>query len=102
MIILKDCSHFLHEDKPEEFKKYLLRMLEHIDATEAATQQSEQGDFEIKHLNELPDPVTIDDDALSMDVCVRDFKMVHEKREDGPWFFEPFRGHRGLGLLNGF
>lgn len=35
-----------------------------------------------------------------MDECVRDFKLVHEKRDDGPFILEPFRGHKGLGLLH--
>lgn len=35
MVILKNCSHFLHDEKPKETKKYLLRFLDHIDACEA-------------------------------------------------------------------
>ena len=50
MVILKDCSHFLHEEKPKEIRKYVLRMLEHIDATDAAIQPSETNEFEIKHV----------------------------------------------------
>ena len=32
MVILKDCSHFLHDEKPEETTKYILRYLNDIDA----------------------------------------------------------------------
>jgi hypothetical protein len=35
-----------------------------------------------------------------MDECVRDFKMVYEKRDDGPLILAPFRGHKGPGILH--
>jgi len=103
MVVLKDCSHFLHDEKPTETKKYLLRFLDHIDATSPVIASEESDEFEIKHFVEDPANIQIDDiDAYKMNECPRDFKMVYEKKEDGPFFLEPFRGHRGLGLLDGY
>ena len=92
MVVLKDCSHFLHEEKPDEIRKYLGRILDNIDAREAAT-LTQSSEFEIKDLSQLPDPIKIDDDALSFDDATktRDFKMVLEDRSDAPWFLEPFK-----------
>lgn len=100
MVVLKDCSHFLQEEKPAETKKYLLRFLDHIDASSPVITSEQSDEFEVKHLRDEPAPIQIDDeDAYKMDDCPRDFKNVYEKREDGPFFLKPFRGHRGLGLL---
>ena len=50
MVILKDCSHFFHDEKPEETKKYLLRFLNHIDANKDAIVSQGNSEFEIKDL----------------------------------------------------
>ena len=52
MIIIKDCGHFLHEDQPQTTKKYLLRILQHIDGHELTLEQSETDEFEIKHCDQ--------------------------------------------------
>jgi hypothetical protein len=46
--------------------------------------------------------IKIGSDALSMDECVRDFSKIYEQKPEAPFVLEPFRGHRGLGLLHKF
>ena len=41
-----------------------------------------------------------DNDAISVDECKRDYKMIEEKRAEMPLILAPFRGHKGFGLLH--
>jgi len=50
MVVLKDCAHFLHDEKPIETTKYILRFLEDIDARSTSVVSEKWQDFEITHL----------------------------------------------------
>ena len=107
-MILMDCSHFLHDEKPEEVTKYILRFLNDIDAkvwdqSAMGISLDEDGTIDVRNSfydQVFPQYIVIDDDAMFMDECVRDFKMVYEKRDDAPLILAPFRGHKGVGILH--
>lgn len=103
MVIIKDCSHFLHQEKPIATTKYLLRFFDDIDAKRDLLVDGQivtdvEADFYENSFNSKY--IYLDNDAISVEECKRDYKMIEEKRAEMPLILAPFRGHKGFGLLH--